>query len=377
MYSRFTRITFIAALISLHSSSGYAVADLCEPEIKEAIPREITVGFPGKQVSVVGHQHPNRGEEGVEVFLLQLFDHPDQFISEKNNYASLKKKLDSLLKSNGSALRHWKQDLEILRQLLIGKQISNIFIECSPDLFQVFEVESNRLYENGKKILTKMGYGSSEEKEILVMALTPGFYLKNAEPEIFGNATMNTAEPSDEEISSYDKAFCPKKKEDEGSAISKEKIVALENLFRSLRERGFKGQIEAMFANASIEVSSLLKNEIEKKSVDSVDMVKAFQKSFGIDLNDFELEQVTVFFQTSENLIRSIDEYNEKIIANLTDAIRSYDQCWGRDALIAKNLAKKPGNSILFIGIRHLAAQASLLRRECKNESNYSGEFHD
>lgn len=58
----------------------------------------------------------------------------------------------------------------------------------------------------------------------------------------------------------------------------------------------------------------------------------------------------------------------ESLKRDLAANIKNYRGCWGRDALMARNQARGYGNSILFVGIGHLAPQAALLKRECLNQ---------
>jgi hypothetical protein len=359
-------LVFLLLILPLPLSAQ--AAELCVPLLDKSHPRKVDIQFPGKLISVVGHQHPDR-EMNVE-----LIDLENYLSSLLGGYvpwgtsaqrAAIKKQLDFFLERDAKAIAHWQLDLHTLEQGLKAGKYAHSFIEyASEDLARMAKMAST-YFANGNKILPQLGYDEEETRKILTMGLTPAFYVKQRDPALFGEMKILTAEPSEKEEEAYERAHCS------GRKPPQERNPALEALLQRLQKQSppkERKSIAAQFA-AGVKAAEelMVQRLIDEAPVTAEEAGKAFLKASKLRVEAEEAKLLSEALEARlEHLREELKPRADLSPEEIERAIQRFRGCDGRDGAMAQNLAKAPGSSILFVGAGHLPAQAALLARECK-----------
>jgi hypothetical protein len=345
-------------VFALFIAAPALAAPLCEPVINSRNPRRVDIQFPGKTVTVVGHQHPRRNDEtpGLEDTLINILTGATK-TETPQEIREARESLDRFLKSDARALQHWREDLQTLEEEVREHNVTIGYSEQDRAYKRQLDPWADHFVRNGPAVLQKLGYTKTQAEELVVVSLSPSLYFQFKHPEIPFYAT--TAEPSERQYEEYTKLHCPPKKDVEEDLKETTDALAAKLKARGLSEKLIANRFELGMKAFAAE----FEKDIEQKlTVESSQ--RLFLNGAGMTFTPGEKALIQEFFvKFLADRPKGVDP--ESLEKNLAENIKNYDGCWGRDALMARYQARARGNSILFVGIGHLAPQAALLKREC------------
>ena len=366
----FCKCFLIAVGFLIIYSNAMAKAQLCVPKVHPHYSRRIDIQFPTKSVALVGHQHPSRdaGVVTIESLLQDLLWNPRPLKSIKQK-AEIKRQLRDFLQLDVLTLKHWNEDLEILEEFTRNKSkvISNF--EYTDEDIRMLKKRQKYIFTMGPSILRNFDLSETEIDDLMKIAITPGYYLKNKFPDKFLNLEISTAEGDYEGLNSYSILNC------NGSQSSHEELIE-EDLTIALSE------LERFFIFSGLNpLEFLSKFDVYRKSTPNRTAEKLIK-----NLNQFAIENRKIFPQQLietitagrlNKIVKKIYVSNSKVYdywsevlidQSITDVViraKALKGCWPREALIAKNMATSPYNEIVFLGSIHFIPLTAQLYREC------------